>query len=1478
MEVSKMDLKPGPGLVSVTHAPAARVVLLLVAVVLTTGIMGRAALADQTLYYCIQNEHTVKYETGRYGPTHFDACVSALKAWIEVEDPLNTAFIFKHPSVHVPLDPGVLCTLHLADAQQTAGRDYCYYDWFWQTSGAFFSWSFERMDFSSSGVCSDSQIIDAEGGCGCPVNQVQKRGQCVVAQSCSGVGNPCDAATGNKSQVETDYASGGAGIGLIRAYNSAQPGDFGFGVGWTASFSKQLIINVDDLLIQRGDGWQDPFSRQGGLWQGDADTDFSVVEDAGGFNIRLSNGDTERYDLGGKLLSESSVAGLNITYRYDAEGLLTKITGPYGHVMSLAHDISGHISSITDPGNRVYSYTYDSDGNLAAVQYPDGSTRVYHYENLNFPNHLTGITDGNGERFATYAYGNDGRAILTEHTQTTNASPQERYLFDYTGPNATVVTDPIGELWDYSYQQNLGLLQLVSRFSRSDGKGVRQKYDANNNLVVRTDEEGRTINHAYNTTNQKLTTTVAVGSAQERTTFYEYVTPDTYLPTRVASPSIYPGSFREVVTTYDADFNISAMEVRGFDPMGNPLSRITTFAYNERGQVTRIDGPRTDISDITTITYYECATGAECGQPASRINALGQAITFDAYDKHGRLTRSTDLVGVVTERAYDARDRMTRITQTASAGRARITTLGYDSEGQLKSLVTPDGITLSYTYDAAHNLRSVNDIMGNRVEYTYDPKGNRTREVVRDPDGQLVRSVQTAYDLRDHVQSIDTAGSITRNLRDAVGNLISETDPNLNPGTTHGYDSVGRLIRTLDALANPTAFQYDVRDNISEVTAPNGAVTSYEYDDLGNLLKETSPDRGEVSYTYDAAGNVIGITDARNIMVTYIYDALNRATNIDYPGTVHDQFIVYDTCAQGIGRLCSSTDEAGVTSLEYDNFGNVLSQTRVEDGQSFIIRYQYDDGDRIEQITYPHGGVVVYNRDAIGRITDVNFHLEGQSVPIISQRRYRADGLVTSQTAGNGLIESRQFDLQGRLISQNLGTIDSRAYQYDANGNQLTRDQVTLTDPAPVTAMYTYDVLNRITADSGPNGTFGFTYDVNSNRLSHTKDGKIRGYQYEVPSNRAVETNGKAVILDAAGNTISDRNSKRVFEYDVTGRLEKFRKNGALKATYFYNAQGQRTRKTVATANGQRTFIYHYDLTGNLIAETRNGKALRYYLWADSQPLAQIRLRQTSTGGVSVRHTTYITTDHLLTPRLGTDETQTIVWRWDGDTFGQTRADKDPDDDEENRNIRLRFPGQFHDGESGLYYNWNRYYDPKTGRYITSDPIGLGGGLNTYGYVGGNPLRYIDLAGLLITGRVTDIGIGFVSMPSFDGFYWISPSIPDSKRGNRYAKYRYVGDALAHFEIECKDTGQCSNNREWSLYRNYTFTDIPTPWFYLYNDEPTIIQDIILELNALYTSLATIRRVAGGIARTKFSDAYATLMCIANRSGDQNPDPGPVLF
>ncbi len=109
----------------------------------------------------------------------------------------------------------------------------------------------------------------------------------------------------------------------------------------------------------------------------------------------------------------------------------------------------------------------------------------------------------------------------------------------------------------------------------------------------------------------------------------------------------------------------------------------------------------------------------------------------------------------------------------------------------------------------------------------------------------------------------------------------------------------------------------------------------------------------------------------------------------------------------------------------------------------------------------------------------------------------------------------------------------------------------------------------------------------------------------------------------------------------------------------------------------------------------------------------------------------YLYADHLNTPRVATDSTNKVVWRWDSDAFGTSTANEDPDGDGIKFTYNPRFPGQYFDKETGLHYNYFRDYEPSTGRYVQSDPIGLAGGLNTYGYVGGDPLSYVDPLGLM---------------------------------------------------------------------------------------------------------------------------------------------------
>ncbi|MCP3670671.1 MAG: hypothetical protein GY814_09595, partial [Gammaproteobacteria bacterium] len=145
------------------------------------------------------------------------------------------------------------------------------------------------------------------------------------------------------------------------------------------------------------------------------------------------------------------------------------------------------------------------------------------------------------------------------------------------------------------------------------------------------------------------------------------------------------------------------------------------------------------------------------------------------------------------------------------------------------------------------------------------------------------------------------------------------------------------------------------------------------------------------------------------------------------------------------------------------------------------------------------------------------------------------------------------------------------------------------------------------------------------------------------------------------------------------------------------------------------TTYYLYDTGGQLLGEyDASGQPIKEYVHLEGEPIAQME-------NTAI---TYLHTDHLATPRKATNEAGQAVWQWESEAFGNALPQSS------GIAVNLRFPGQYYDEETGLYYNYFRYYDPEVGRYITSDPIGLGGGLNTYIYANANPISFYDSLGL----------------------------------------------------------------------------------------------------------------------------------------------------
>ena len=696
-----------------------------------------------------------------------------------------------------------------------------------------------------------------------------------------------------------------------------------------------------------------------------------------------------------------------------------------------------------------------------------------------------------------------------------------------------------------------------------------------------------------------------------------------------------------------------------------------------------------------------------------------------SYNIAGQLTQSTDANGLVTTYGYNADGLLVTLTETppASGGQARSTTMTYDAAGQINSIITPNNIVLAMDYDVLGRLISVSDNLNQRVEYVYDAVGNRIHSQSLEGDGTLASTLAQSFDalnrrmatIQPHISGLD---SIQHFKYDGAGNLDSAIDPK-GQESNRQYDPGNRLISQIDALVGTTLFSYDDNGNLIRVVAANGAQTDYQVDSLGRIVSEISPDRGTLSYTYDLNNNLKTLTDARGIIRSYDYDALNRVTAISFPNTQENVSISYDNCSFGIGRVCSFTDESGTTSMEYDTYGNVIAINYTRDGVNYSQSYSYDIGHRISAMTLPSGRVVSYQRDGLQRISQISSTINGQNQIILDQIGYNANHQITQRTYGNGLAESRFYDLQSRLINSQLTGTDETNLSYDANSNVLSRN--TTSDDHS----YGYDALDRLQTEINNGSDTSYQYDPNGNRLTQLEGNQSTDYVYRLQSNILDTIDGQILSHDDTGNLIIDQQGRDLI-YNDAGRLIEIHSNGQTLAEYRYNSNGLRTHKITSA----QAIIYHYDLSGNLISETTDiGTPIRDYLWQQGQPIAQID----GDGASQADAVNYIHTDHLNTPRLATDPNQAITWRWEGKAFGNTAPQSF------GATINLRFPGQYFDAETGLHYNYFRDYDPGLGRYIESDPIGLLGGPNTFSYADHNPLFNIDPRGLIHFPIVFDI-------------------------------------------------------------------------------------------------------------------------------------------
>ena len=1070
---------------------------------------------------------------------------------------------------------------------------------------------------------------------------------------CVGKANPVNMATGNKFQVETDYRGAGMSpLEFVRTYNRLVPANVSLGPKWRHTYERWIVFTrsgtspvVMTAKVYRADGKAYYFNLYGTAWTADNDISDKLqwVPDANGNPVSwtyiTANDERESYDATGRLNSITNRAGLAVTLTYNAQGQLAQVQDTFGKTLKFEYGSTGLLSKMIDPANQPYVYGYNeasstntTANNLTSVTYPDTFKRIYYYESTTFGGALTGIGDENGKRFATFAYDAQGRVAVSEHA----GGAADKYGFVYNADGSNTVTDPLNTNRTYIFVApftQFKLSQVNGPACSSCGvASAATTYDANGNVASRTDFKGN-----------KTCYTFAAGRNLE-TVRLEGVAPSVACPANLATytPSTATGSVERKITTtwhttwrfplqiaeplrittntYDATTgNLLTKTVQPTtDTTGgaglaavaapNSLPRTSTYTYYattdaRNGLLHTIDGPRTDVTDVTTYDY-----DTTTGNLTVITNALNQITTLGNYDAHGKPGRVIDPNGLITDLTYYERGWL----HTRTSG-GELTSYTYDGVGQLKTVTLSGGATYTYTYDDAHRLTDITDNLNNHIHYTLDAMGNRTKEETFNSSNTLVQTHSRIFDALNHLyQDIGAVNQTTTYAYDANGNLTDITDP-LKRQTMHNttYDALNRLSQTTDAAAGITQYGYDGLDQLAQVTDPKTLITQYVRDGVGNLKQQTSPDTGVTGNTYDAAGNLKTRTDAKNQLANYAYDALNRLTGIAYSvGGVTKQTVayVYDQGTNGIGHLTQIVDSTGTTNYGYDQHGRLTSEARqvIAGGATYTTGYVYDTQGRLKGITYPSGRAVNYAFDGMGRINQISTTYDGTTKILTSNITYEPFGGVHSFTYGDGLTApvqsyTRQRDQDGRIASYTLnGKLRSIGYD-DASQIKFITDPANLTN----TANYDYDALSHLNSFTQSAISQGYTYDADGNRSTQTLGSTISTYGYVTGSNRlaSIQTGASTqnFLQDANGATSSD--ATRQYGYDLRGRLiQVTTAQGVIN--YEVNALGLRVRKKVPYASTDT--LYHYDTQGHLIGESPAGSIqfTREYIYLGDQPVA----------------------------------------------------------------------------------------------------------------------------------------------------------------------------------------------------------------------------------------------------------------------------------